>query len=301
MKIQQPGKVTDKITLLGRRESNVYFLDGGSQSALIGGGMAYIVPDVMDQIRDMAVDVEKIKRIVILHSHFDHCGIVPFFKKQWPWAKVAASAPAKALLVKPKVVEAICAMNHEQLKRHDRLHIAAESGFADFSGIEVEDVLEEGQKIVCGDLTLEILEVPGHSPCSVAVYVPEQKALFASDAGGIALGDEIFTAANSDFDKYQQSLEKMAALDVDVYLGEHYGARTQQEAKEFLQKSARAAADFRRQIEQALEQNNDPQQAAKQLTAERMQKAPSDFLPEKIIYMIIGQMVNFVSKKQGRS
>lgn len=299
MKIEEPGKVTDRITLLGRRESNVYLLDGGSEAAIIGGGMVYIVPEVLEQIREMAVDPEKIKRIVILHSHFDHCGIVPFFKKQWPRAAVAASAPAKAMLGKPKVIETINAMNHETLKRRGRLDDAKEKGYADFEGIEVEQVLEDGQKIACGDMTLEILAVPGHSSCSLAVYVPEQKALFASDAGGIEAGDEIFTAANSDFDKYQQSLEKMAGLDVAVYLAEHYGARTGQDAANFLNRSISAAAEFRTRIEQSLAQTGDPEKTAKDLVAEKMESSPSDLLPPEIISMIVGQMVYFVAKQKG--
>ena len=299
MKIKEPGKVTDRITLLGRRESNVYLLDGGSEAAIIGGGMVYIVPDILDQVRDMAVDPEKIRKIVILHSHFDHCGIVPFFKKQWPWATVAASVPAKAMLAKPKVIETINAMNQEALKRRDQLDDAKEKGYADFKGIEVEQVLEDGQTISCGDLTLEILAVPGHSSCSLAVYVPEQKALFASDAGGIEAEDAIFTAANSDFDKYQQSLEKMAGLDIDVYLAEHNGARTGPDAANFLNRSISAAAQFRSRIEQSLAQTHDPKKTAKDLVAEKMDNSPSDLLSEEIISMIVGQMVYFVAKQKG--
>jgi hypothetical protein len=59
MKIKEPGKVTDRITLLGRRESNVYLLDGGTEAAIIGGGMVYIVPEVLEQIREMAVDTDQ--------------------------------------------------------------------------------------------------------------------------------------------------------------------------------------------------------------------------------------------------
>ena len=92
MIIDKPGKVTDRIFLLGRKESCVYILKGKEEYALLGGGTAYIVPEVVEQLKEFAIAEHKIKRIVILHSHFDHCGIVPFFKKRWPWAKVTASS-----------------------------------------------------------------------------------------------------------------------------------------------------------------------------------------------------------------
>lgn len=298
MIVQEPGKVTERITLLGRRESNVYYLDCGSEAVIIGGGTVHIVPEVDEQIRQFGLDTQKIKRIVILHSHFDHCGIVPFFTGQWPQVSVAASEPAKAMLVKPKVVNTIHAMNRAALERHNRLEKAEEMGFADFSGIEVNEVLKEGAKMACGDRTLEILEVPGHSPCSIAVYVPEEKAMFASDAGGIALGDDIFTAANSDFDKYQQSLEKMAARDIEVYLAEHYGARTGEDAVNFLPESIRAAERFRRQIEKSLDRTQDPDETAEEITEEKMKNAPSDFLPREIVSMINRQMAGFIFKQR---
>lgn len=299
---QEPGKVTERIILLGRRESNVYVLDGGTEVFLVGGGMVHIVPEVLEQLEEFDIDERKISKIVILHSHFDHCGIVPFFKNKWPWVSVAASEAAKAILAKPKVVENIHAMNRATLERENRLEKAKETGFADFSGIDVDEVLKEGQKISCGDRSLEIMEVPGHSPCSIAVYVPGEKALFASDAGGISLGDKdegIFTAANSDFDKYQQSLEKMAARDIEVHLAEHYGARTGQDGRDYLHKSIKAAADFRQKMEESLDRTRDPKQSAAEITEEMMKQTPSDFLPREIVSMIIGQMANFLAKKRG--
>ncbi len=298
MVIQTPGKVTERITLLGRRESNVYYLDGGTEAALLGGGMVYIAPDVMNQIREMGLDTQKIRRILILHSHFDHCGIVPFLQKQWPGVSVAASEAARAMLAKPKVVEAIHGMNRAALERQNLLEKAGEMGFADFPGIAVNEVLKEGQTVACGDRTIEILEVPGHSSCSIAAYVPEEKAMFASDAGGIALGADVFTAANSDFDKYQQSLEKMAAYDVEVCLSEHYGARTGQDGRNFLPRSREAAAEFRQMMEQSLARTNDPDQTAAEITENIISRSPPEFLPKEIVSMIIRQMAGYLDKKR---
>lgn len=50
MIVDQPGKVTDRILLLGRKESCIYLLKGKREYALLGGGMAYIIPDVIEQM-----------------------------------------------------------------------------------------------------------------------------------------------------------------------------------------------------------------------------------------------------------
>ena len=105
--------MTERITLLGTRESCLYLMDGGTESALIGGGMVYIAPVLMEQLRAFKVEEKKITRVIILHAHFDHCGLVPFLKKRWPWVTVAASRKAKELLSDPEVSEKMGALNPE--------------------------------------------------------------------------------------------------------------------------------------------------------------------------------------------
>jgi len=245
MIVNKPGNVTERIMLLGRNESSVYILKGKDEYALIGGGMVHIVPDMLEQMKRFGIEEEKIKRIIILHSHFDHCGIVPFFKKRWPWAKVTASARAKELLVTPKVIKGIESLNQGLFKNYG-LQKESEEMDLGFPGIEVEEVAKGGDILSCGDLTMEVIDVPGHSSCSIAVYVPEEKAMFASDAGGIPFGDKAFAAANSNFDKYQESLSRMAGYDIEVHLAEHYGAMTGEDGRAFLQKN-----DIRSQREQS--------------------------------------------------
>ncbi|MBW2087041.1 MAG: MBL fold metallo-hydrolase, partial [Deltaproteobacteria bacterium] len=97
MRITEPGRVTDRIFFLGRTESCIYLVDGGEENALIGGGMVYAAFEIPKQIQNFGIKEDRIRRIVILHAHFDHVGCIPYFKKRWPWAKVTASARAKEM------------------------------------------------------------------------------------------------------------------------------------------------------------------------------------------------------------
>ena len=299
MFIDKPGIVTERILLLGRRESCVYLLKGKDEYALIGGGMAYIVPEILDQLRTYDIDEEKISRIIILHSHFDHCGIVEFFKKRWPWAGVTASARARELLEMPKVIETIARLNRSMTLHYGR-EKQAESLGLDINRITVEQTVGDGDILRCGDLDMRILEVPGHSSCSIAVYVPSEKALFASDAGGIPFGDRIFTAANSNFDLYQQSLEKMMQYPVDVHLAEHYGAVTGEDARIFLKKAVAAAGETRHLIETSYARTGDVHKSTNEVTDLLLAEAPGDFLPREVVVMVAGQMVRFIARSKGR-
>jgi glyoxylase-like metal-dependent hydrolase (beta-lactamase superfamily II) len=294
--IDRPGKVTDRILLLGRKESCVYLLKGEEEYTLLGGGTAYIVPEVVEQLKEFSIAEQKIKRIVILHSHFDHCGIVPFFKKRWPWAKVTASSRAKDLLSDPKVIASIDYLNKALIAEHGREEEGEDLGL-EFSGIDVEEVVKGGDILSCGDLSMEVIDVPGHSSCSVAVYVPGEKAMFASDAGGVPLGDQVFTSANSNFDKYQESLEKMAGYEIEVYLAEHFGARTGDDGRGYLEKAMEAAIKTRGILEASYASTRDVKKSTEEVTDRLMTMLPESFMPRDIIAMVAGQMLRYIARQ----
>ncbi|WDP90980.1 MAG: MBL fold metallo-hydrolase [Desulfobacter sp.] len=296
MRIEQPGPVTPRITLLGRNESCVYLVDGGDEYALLGGGMTYIVPDILRQIDELGVDPEKIRRLVIHHSHFDHVGIVPRLKALWPWMAVTASVRAKEMLARPDVVGAISSLNRMLLPdtAPDELKKSL-----DITTIGVDRTAGDGDLVPCGDLDLEMIEVPGHSSCSMAVYIPAEKVLSPSDAGGIPYGEDIFAAANSNFDAYQASLEKMAAYEVEVVLAEHYGAVAGDAGRGFMAKSIVRAREMRALLEETYGRCRDEKKAVAALLEEISSRASGYFLPREVMEMVLGQMVRFMAKQFG--
>jgi len=296
MRIEQHGPVTPKITLLGRNESCVYLVDGGNEYALLGGGMTYIVPDILSQVEAMGIDPEMIRQLVIHHAHFDHVGIVPRIKEVWPWIRVIASARAKILLSRPDVVKAISSLNHMLLPEESGAEL---KNSLTIQSIDVDQTLADGEVIQCGDLDLEALEVPGHSSCSMAIYIPTEKTLAASDAGGIPYGEDIFAAANSNFDLYQAGLEKMAACDTRVHLSEHYGALTGDEGQGFMAKSIAQAVDMRAMLEKTYARHRDEKKTVEALAGVISGRASGYFLPREVMEMVLGQMTRFIAKQFG--
>ena len=174
---------------------------------------------------------------------------------------------------------------------------AAQLGFA-FTGIEVEQVLREGDGLVCGDLSIEILEVPGHSSCSVAAYVPQEKALFASDSLGVHYPQLIFAAGNSNFDLYEKSLRRLAGLDVEAVLLEHFGAALGAEARGLLPRSVKAAEEARAEIEKTYRRTGDVARTAREITRSILDRTPGNFLVEDVLFGVMERMVKFVVKEQ---
>jgi glyoxylase-like metal-dependent hydrolase (beta-lactamase superfamily II) len=296
MVITQPGKVTDTITFLGRFESCVYLVDGGGESVLMGGGMAYIVPDLLRQLEDFGIDERRISRICILHAHFDHCGAVPFLKKRWPWATVTASVRAAQLLAKPQIVQSIAEMNQKSIEHMGLAQSAQELGYR-FDGIEIQETVSEGDTMVCGDTTFDVLEVPGHSSCSIAFYLPKERALFASDAVGLRHQGAYHPTPNSDYDQYQQSLERLSHFDLDVLLLEHYGAYLEQDARAYIPGAIEAAKHIRQLLEEAYRRTRDIDKCTKEITEIFLKRSGDSFLSDDVRAMVAGQMVRYIAKK----
>jgi len=294
MRIARPGWITDRILLLGREESNMYLLIG-SEYTIVGGGMITIVPEVLEQLASFGIEESKITRLLILHTHFDHCGTAPFFAKRWPHLRVVASKRGKELLADPKVVASISLLSQSALAQAGMEQRARELGLA-FDGVEVKETVDGGDRVNWGGIELEILDAQGHSSDSIAAYMPAEKALFASDAGGIPFGDDVFAAGNSNFTKYQETLERFRRYDVNIHLAEHYGAFTGEDAKRFLPRSIEAAKETRRLMEESFKRTRDVQKSTEELTDLIMRRAPEYFLPKEVMEMVIGQMMRYIAK-----
>lgn len=299
MMVTVPGRVTSRIIFLGRSESCLYLVDGGGESILIEGGMAYVAPDVLRQIDEFGIDEAKIKHLIILHAHFDHCGLVPFLKRRWPWATVSASARAKHLLSDPEVTQRIADLNRAATVRMGLEEQARELGF-EFSQIEVENVLKGGDVISCRDLTAEVIDVPGHSSCSIALHIPQERALFVSDAVGVRYMDFYLPTGNSDYDRYESSLQKLAGYDVDLVLTGHYGGAAGDQAHALLADSIEDSRKARAVLEASYGRTHDVEQSTEELVSAFMKKAPKSFLSRDVFTIIIGQMLKNIAKRIDR-
>jgi glyoxylase-like metal-dependent hydrolase (beta-lactamase superfamily II) len=150
----------------------------------------------------------------------------------------------------------------------------------------------------CGDVSIDILEVPGHSSCSIAANVPEERALFASDSAGVYYKDFVFAAGNSNYDLYQKSLHRMAAYPVKAVLLEHYGAAVGEEAETLLSKAIESAESTLASIEKAYRITGDVTKTNEAITRFVPPRSPDYFFDTEILSMVIGQMVQFIVRAQ---
>lgn len=300
MRIRHAGRVCDGIWCLGRLESDVYLLEGRDSSLIISGGISAIIPDVLSQFKSFKIDESRITGLLILHAHFDHLGIIPFLKRRMPQLKVYASSRAWKVLTNPKAIETI-----NTFSSFTNELLGAKQSLSSFDAEWRDDVkgttIGEGEALDLGSMTVKIMETPGHSSCSISAYVPEMKALFASDGGGIPFRDEIIPSGNSNYTQFEQSLMRLNALDVEYLCADHYGYVTGDEARAFIGNAIEAAKLFRELMETVYRRTGSIDDAVNELVENTMATHSDYFLPKDILTTVYQQMMKHIaSVSEGR-
>ena len=263
---------------------------------MINGGLSCIVPDLLNQFEAFGIDESKITKILLLHSHFDHIGIAPFLKRRHPELEIYASRRATVVLKKPEVIQAVNAASKYAIENSTRRDSCADLYLDWETNIDCLPLIEN-DLIDLGDLEGEIYETPGHSPCSISIYVPKLKVLFPSDAGGIPLGEKIVTYGTSDFTIYMHSLEKLASLDVNFVCSDHYGYVCGDEAGVFMQDSITVARERKEMIASIYKRIGDIEKTARMMANRFRDEGNFNLVPYDVFVAAQRSMVsNIVGK-----
>jgi len=147
------------------------------------------------------IDPQKIEMIILTHSHHDHSGGVPRLKEV---------TGARVLI-------------HEEeagFLGDDMATVAYLFG-RPAPVIEADGILYEGDVLDLGELKLEVMHTPGHSPGGICLYEPRAKVLFSGDTvfpqGNIGRTD-LYAGCDADL---ISSIERLTKLDVEVLYPGH--------------------------------------------------------------------------------
>ena len=284
MWIGEPGEVTDRIDFLGTHEICIYLLKG-KEAMIISGGMSYIAPSLEKQFSQMDFNTENIKYLVVTHSHLDHCGAVPYLKRKFPRVQVLASAYSQEVFSKEKAVNAIASANKGAIDalglqdEYEKLNL-------EFDGIHVDRVVAENDFIDLGDgIKAHFIETPGHTKCSLAVYVPKLKAMFPSDATPVPLADGSGLTVPSpqyDFLLYVKLLKKLCSYEVEICAFEHHGVLLGEQARNILPQGLEQTEKFKNYVIEQYKETDDLDKVAQKLASEMQEKNELPFLTPEL-------------------
>ena len=132
------------------------------QCAIIDPGMSN--PEEEEAIENfMAEKGLTLTQVINTHLHIDHVAGIPFLRSKFD-VPVLAHEGDKFL--------------GENIQEQARMF----GLMRDFDNIEISEYLKAGDKVKIGNGSLEVIEVPGHSKGSIALYDKENGFLITGDA-----------------------------------------------------------------------------------------------------------------------
>ncbi len=185
---------------------NIYLIDGGSEYVLLDIGLDNTLDTVIDTIRKMDFPLSKCKYVVATHADADHIQAMAAARERLR-TKTAAHAHAAKLIETGELIETYA-------------YISAQNFRIAMPECKIDKKLKDGEKLKVGDVELEVLHTPGHTPGQLSFRLND--VLFSGDNiykdGCVGVIDAHHGSNIPDFIK---SLTRIRDLDVQFLAPSH--------------------------------------------------------------------------------
>lgn len=162
------------------------FLVRGDKAALLDSGVSVTAGNVLEGIKKSGTSLHDIGYIALTHAHYDHAGGA---HKLVQMLKEAGNTSAKVACAKKPQVYLSRADICEKLMRSGKITEGELAG--DMEPVSEDDflVLEDGDLMDLGGLSVKAIDSPGHANGHLVFLVPEREFLFVGDACGLLVRD----------------------------------------------------------------------------------------------------------------
>ncbi|MCL1803001.1 MAG: MBL fold metallo-hydrolase [Eubacteriaceae bacterium] len=204
---------------IAHNSSDCNLLIGSRYTAVFDCGMQFCAEETIEMAKN-ALNGRTLDYIFLTHTHYDHIGALPYFKREWPNAKVAASEAGAAVLLKDTPRRVIRELSI----------VAAQANNAKIDYLYDDDifkadiVLREGDETALGGATVAVLETPGHTRDALSFFVGELGLLIINETPGVLMPDSsIYPCYLSGYIDTINSIQKLQSVQYDQLSLPHTG------------------------------------------------------------------------------
>jgi 2-aminobenzoylacetyl-CoA thioesterase len=269
------------------------FLSMGEFGMLIEGGTGPTFPIIVEQIRALGISPERIRHIALTHTHADHIGGIPHFKRIWPHIKILGSSTADKILQKKELfLEYLLADTAiAQLMKAKNEIDDLPPTLNDYH-FELDEKVKEGERIDLGKgVVWDVYETPGHSPCHICFFEKAEGTLVVGDATGFYVPEKDAFWPNYfvSLAEYLNSIRKMASLSAKRAVLSH-NCVIYSKVIDHLKYAMHATETFHRDILERLARGESAERIA--IDKARFVDAITDIQPFRIMYDLSKLMVH---------
>ncbi|HVO68187.1 MAG TPA: MBL fold metallo-hydrolase [Syntrophales bacterium] len=242
-----PEKLADGLWLLGNSYFNLYLAKGKQASALMELGVSATADEAAVQLGKIRATPDY---LVVMHPHGDHIDGLPILKEYFPSARMIAGTGAPEFLAHPKTAAGLISDDRYYsgfLARHGLG--SSRPPLREPPSVEGAIIVSDNKELDLGGLTLRFLDVEGHALGSLAVYIPELRALMPSDSLGFRIPSlGFFPIFFTGYDHYMATLDRLEALECDILGLPHQGPLFGKDIREAFLTARRNASSLREKI-----------------------------------------------------
>jgi hydroxyacylglutathione hydrolase len=134
------------------------------------------------------------------------------------------------------------------------------------------------ERLVVGELVLDLIHTPGHSPDQIALYEPETATLWASDI----LSDVEIPFISDSLAAFEDTLARLATLEICVLAPGHgFPSRDEQTIRQRIDEDRAYLAEVRSHVEAAIAAGETMAEAAERCAAIPYRKQAENALPHR--------------------
>ncbi len=222
---------------------SAFLIDDGKTAILYDSGFGFTGHGVAENIKKHLGE-RPLDYIFLTHSHYDHALGSAYVLRHYPGAKVVAGEYAAKIFAKPTAKAVMWDLDQK---------FAAQCGAGDYENLadelRVDIPVSDGDEIRAGDMSFRVLNLPGHTKCSVGYYCPAEKLLLSCETIGVFDGEE--EVAPSYLVGYAmaiESIERVEKLAITKVLAPHYGLLDETQSGYYLQRAKKSAVEMAEQM-----------------------------------------------------
>ncbi|OGP68303.1 MAG: hypothetical protein A2W27_11285 [Deltaproteobacteria bacterium RBG_16_44_11] len=204
-----------KITL--PEDAAVYLIDFAGVLVLIDAGAGRSFNQLVSNIELLGLNPSKVSQLILTHSHTDHIGSAPLFRKQYGTKILIHELDANAM------------------ETGDSIRTAANWYDTTFPPTPIDQKLKGAYGILkFGQEELHWIHTPGHTPGSISLYLDRRgkRILFGQDIHG-----PFHKSFGSDIEAWKKSMQALLDLHADILCEGHFGIyQPKDRVREYIEK-----------------------------------------------------------------